>query len=93
MHETFLLFVKTHKNGIFKCFDEYTALLQIFHVSGLLLDNIAFQLSPKIFFWVHVWRLARSLQDPKMFLTEQLLDALAVFWIIVILEDPVMVHI
>jgi hypothetical protein len=44
----------------------HTDLLQILQVSGLSLGNTDFQLSPKIFYWVQVWRPARPLQDLEM---------------------------
>jgi len=50
----------------------HTDLLQILHVQGLSLGNTDFQLPPKIFYWVQVWRLARPLQELEMLLTELL---------------------
>ena len=52
----------------------HTDLLQILQVSGLSLGNTDFQLPPKIFNWVQVWRLARPLQDLEMLLMEPLLS-------------------
>ena len=52
----------------------HTDLLQILEVSGLSLGNTDFQLPPKIFYWVQVWRLSRPLQDLEMLLTEPLLS-------------------
>ena len=55
----------------------------------LSLGNMDFQLTPKIFYWVQVWRLARPLQDLEMFLTEPLLSCPGcVFRVVVMLEDP-----
>ena len=64
-------------------------LLQSSDVLGLSLIN--FQLPPKIFDGVEVWRLARPLQDLEILFTEPLLRYLrGVFGIIVMLEDPAM---
>ena len=40
---------------------------------GLLLGNTDFQLPPKIFYGVEIWKLARPLQDLEMLLTKPLL--------------------
>ena len=40
---------------------------------GLLLGNTDFQLRPKIFYGVEIWRLARLLQDLEILLTKPLL--------------------
>jgi hypothetical protein len=56
---------------------------------GLLLGNTDFQLLPKIFYGVEIWRLARPLQDLEMLLTKPLLRCPdGVFGIIVMLKDP-----
>jgi len=47
----------------------HTDLLQIPQVSGKSLGNTDFQLPPKTFYWVQVWRLARPLQELEMLLT------------------------
>ncbi len=48
-----------------------------------------FQLPPKIFYGVEIWRLARPLQDLEMLLTKPLLRCPGgVFGIIVMLKDP-----
>ncbi len=52
-----------------------------------------FQLPPKIFYGVEIWRLARPLQDLEMLLTKPLLRCLGgVFGIIVMLKDPATFH-
>lgn len=48
-------------------------LLQSSDVLRLLLGNTDFQLPPKIFYGVEIWRLARPLQDLEMLLTKPLL--------------------
>ncbi|CDQ92236.1 unnamed protein product [Oncorhynchus mykiss] len=71
----------------------HTDLLQILQVSGLSLGNTDFQLPPKMFYWVQVWRLARPLQDLELLLTEPLLSCPGcVFWVVVMLEDPATTH-
>ncbi len=58
---------------------------------GLSLGNTDFQLPPKIFYGVEIWRLARPLQDLEMLLTKPLLRCPGgVFGIIVMLKDPAM---
>ncbi len=60
---------------------------------GLSLGNTDFQLPPKIFYGVEIWRLARPLQDLEMLLTKPLLRCPGgVFGIIVMLKDPAMFH-
>ncbi len=55
---------------------------------GLSLGNTDFQLPPKIFYGVGIWRLARPLQDLEMLLTKPLLRCPGgVFGIIVMLKD------
>ncbi len=52
-----------------------------------------FQLPPKIFYGVEIWRLARPLQDLEMLLTKPLLRCPgSVFGIIVMLKDPATFH-
>ncbi len=52
-----------------------------------------FQLHPKIFYGVEIWRLARPLQDLEMLLTKPLLRCPGgVFGIIVMLKDPATFH-
>ncbi len=52
-----------------------------------------FQLPPKIFYGVEIWRLARPLQDLEMLLTEPLLRCPGgVFGIIVMLKDSATFH-
>ncbi len=52
-----------------------------------------FQLPPKIFYGVEIWRLARPLQDLEMLLTKPLLRCPGgVFGIIVMLKDPATFH-
>ncbi len=52
-----------------------------------------FQLPPKIFYGVEIWRLARPLQDLEMLLTKPLLRGPGgVFGIIVMLKDPATFH-
>ena len=71
----------------------HTDLLLILQVLGLSLGNTDFQLPPKIFYWVQVWRLARPLQDLEMLLTEPLLRCPgSVLWVVVMLEDPATTH-
>ncbi|KAK3539884.1 hypothetical protein QTP70_015772, partial [Hemibagrus guttatus] len=56
-------------------------------VLGLSLGNTDFQLPPKIFYGVEIWRLARPLQDLEMLLTKPLLHCPGgVFGIIVMLK-------
>ncbi|KAJ4946543.1 hypothetical protein JOQ06_024208, partial [Pogonophryne albipinna] len=58
-------------------------------VLGLSLGNTDFQLPPKIFYGVEIWRLARPLQDLEILLTKPLLRCPGgVFGIIVMLKDP-----
>ena len=58
---------------------------------GLLLGNTDFQLLPKIFYGVEIWRLARPLQDLEMLLTKPLLCCPgSVFGIIVDLLERVL---
>ncbi len=62
-------------------------------VLGLSLGNTDFQLPPKIFYGVEIWRLARPLQDLEMLLTKPLLRCPGgVFGIIVMLKDPATFH-
>ncbi len=62
-------------------------------VLGLSLGNTDFQLPPKIFYGVEIWRLARPLQDLEMLLTKPLLRCPgSVFRIIVMLKDPATFH-
>ncbi|KAJ4928374.1 hypothetical protein JOQ06_016166 [Pogonophryne albipinna] len=64
-------------------------LLESSDVLGLSLGNTDFQLPPKIFYGVEIWRLARPLQDLEMLLTKPLLRCPGgVFVIIVMLKDP-----
>ncbi len=59
----------------------------------LSLGNTDFQLPPKIFYGVEIWRLARPLQDLEMLLTKPLLRCPGgVFGIIVMLKDPATFH-
>ena len=52
-----------------------------------------FQLPPKIFYGVEIWRLVRPLQDLEMLLTKPLLRCPGgVFGIIVMLKDPATFH-
>ncbi len=52
-----------------------------------------FQLPPKIFYGVEIWRLARPLQDLELLLTKPLLRCPGgVFGIIVMLKDPATFH-
>ncbi len=62
-------------------------------VLGLSLGKTDFQLPPKIFYGVEIWRLARPLQDLEMLLTKPLLRCPGgVFGIIVMLKDPATFH-
>lgn len=71
----------------------YTDVLQILQVSGMSLGNMDFQLPPKIFYWVQVWRLARPVKDAEMLLMEPRLGcASCVFWVVVMLENPATIH-
>jgi len=55
--------------------------------------NTDFQLPPKIFYWVQVWRLARPLQDLDMLLMEPLHTCPGcVFQVIVMLDGPATTH-
>ena len=57
-------------------------------VLGLLLGNTDFELPPKIFYGVEIWRLARPLQDLEMVLSKPLLHCLeGVFGIIVMRSE------
>ncbi|KAJ4938562.1 hypothetical protein JOQ06_003175, partial [Pogonophryne albipinna] len=58
-------------------------------VLGLSLGNTDFQLPPKTFYGVEIWRLAKPLQDLEMLLTKPLLRCPGgVFGIIDMLKDP-----
>ncbi|KAJ4940122.1 hypothetical protein JOQ06_026431, partial [Pogonophryne albipinna] len=69
--------------------DKLAAFRKSSDVLGLSLGNTDFQLPPKIFYGVEIWRLARPLQDLEMLLTKPLLRCpRGVFGIIVMLKDP-----
>ncbi len=76
----------------------HTLLLVILAHSSMQISSRAvmfwdFQLPPKIFYGVEIWRLARPLQDLEMLLTKPLLLCPGgVFGIIVMLKDPATFH-